>query len=78
MVRRGWRELEKALRFPFPVLIRVPPLAWVLPSEFIWGLPLNGVNVGFESVKLVKATFIRMLAIRNLGGGEQRSPLFLS
>lgn len=23
--RRGWRELEKALRFPFPVLIRVPP-----------------------------------------------------
>ena len=71
-------ETGEGFEVSFSSVNRTPSLARVLPSEFIWGLPLYGVNFGFESVKLVKATFIRMLAIRSLWEGNRETLYFLA
>ena len=73
----SWVEARESAEISFSLVNRSPTLAPVLPSEFIWGLPLYGVNFGFESVKLVKATFIRMLAIRSLREGNREALYFL-
>lgn len=71
-------RLERALGVSSSLGNKRPSLAQVLPSEFIWGLSLYGVNFGFESVKLVKATVIRMLAIRSLWDGNREVLSFLA
>lgn len=71
-------ETREGFEVSFSFANRTPSLARVLPSEFTWGLPLYGVNFGFESVKLVKATFIRMLAIRSLWEGNREALYFLA
>lgn len=74
----SWVESREGLEISFSLVNRSLSLAGVLPSEFIWGPPLYGVNFGFESVKLVKATFMRMLAIRSLWDGDRETLYFLT
>lgn len=60
MVKGRWKELDSDWRGfgDFLFTSESKSLCGLgLPSEFIWGLPLYGVNFGFGSLKLVKCNF---------------------
>lgn len=69
----NWVETREDLEISSSVVNWSPS-----PAEFTWGLLLYGVNFGFESMKLVEATFIKNAGYQKSLGRERRSHVFLS
>lgn len=66
----SWVEIREGFEVSSSLVNRRPSWAQVLPSEFIWGLLLYVLTLAL-SVKLVQATFVRMLTIRSLWDGNR-------
>lgn len=69
----NWVETREDLEISSSVVNWSPS-----PAEFTWSLLLYGVNFGFESMKLVEATFIKNAGYQKSLGRERRSHVFLS